>query len=193
MLNSRLAAFYGVQGPSGDQFEFVPLPDSQRAGVFTHPYLMASLSYYRSTSPIHRGVFLTRNILGRFLNPPPMAISFMDDRFDPTLTMREKVTELTKSETCMGCHVTINPLGFSLEHYDAVGRWRTEDNRKPVNAVSDYLTSGGQTIRLKNVRDLAQHAAESEDARLGFVRQLFHHVTKQAPAAYGNHTSGPTG
>jgi hypothetical protein len=188
MLNARLAAFYDAPGPKSDQFEPVTLPGSQRAGVFTHPYLMASLSYFRSTSPIHRGVFLTRNILGRFLRPPPMAISFMDDRFDPSLTMREKVTELTKSETCMACHVTINPLGFSLEHYDAVGRWRTEDNRKPVDATADYITTGGETIRITNVRDLAKHAAESEDARIGFVRQLVHHVAKQAPAGYGAQT-----
>jgi hypothetical protein len=102
--------------------------------------------------------------------------------------MREKVTELTKSETCMACHVTINPLGFSLEHYDAVGRWRTEDNRKPVDATADYITTGGETIRITNVRDLAKHAAESEDARIGFVRQLVHHVAKQAPAGYGAQT-----
>ena len=91
------------------------------------PFLMSALAYHKNTSPIHRGVFITRNIVGRALKPPPAAIEFMDDRFDPSLTMREKVTELTRPAACMGCHSTINPLGFSLEHYDAVGRWRTVD------------------------------------------------------------------
>ena len=187
-LNERLASFYGlkrqsVDGPNG--FVKVDCDPSERAGVFTHPFLLTVLAYHKSTSPIHRGVFLTRNVLGRFLKPPPMAIAFMDDRFDPSLTMREKVTELTKNETCMGCHATINPLGFSLEHFDAVGRFRTEDNAKPVNAQADYTTVDGEVVTLRRARDLAGHAAKSEVARRGFVRQLFHYAIKQPPAAYG--------
>ena len=60
--------------------------------MLTHPYLLAALAYHKNSSPIHRGVFLTRNIVGRALRPPPVAVEFMDDRFDPSLTMREKVT-----------------------------------------------------------------------------------------------------
>lgn len=187
-LNPRLARFYGVTAPGGSDFARLKMPDGQRAGVLTHPFVLATLSYHKSTSPIHRGVFLTRNMLGRFLKPPPMAISFMDDRFDPALTMREKVTELTKSDTCMACHVTINPLGFSLEHFDAVGRWRAADNNKPVNAESEYTSPDGKVIRLRGARDLAEHAAGNDDARLGFVRQLFQSTVKQAPAAYGTGT-----
>jgi hypothetical protein len=112
----------------------------------------------------------------------------MDDRFDPSLTMREKVTELTKSETCMGCHVTINPLGFSLEHYDAAGRYRTSDNQKSVNAEAEYTTSSGAVVRLRGPRDLAEHAVASEEARVGFVRQMFQHCIQQSPGAYGADT-----
>lgn len=185
-VNARIAQFYGVpDAPAGDAFMKVRFDPGQRAGVFTHPFLLATFAYHRSSSPIHRGVFLTRNVLGRFLKPPPMAIEFMDDRFDPSLTMREKVTELTGKPNCMGCHATINPLGFSLENFDAVGRFRTTDNSKPVDAQSEYLTSDGERITLRGPRDLANHAAASEDARRGFVRQLFQHAVKQAPAAYG--------
>jgi hypothetical protein len=187
-LNDRLAKFYGASSPTNGEFEFVKFDPGQRVGVFTHPFLLSAFSYHKSTSPIHRGVFLTRNVLGRFLKPPPMAIEFMDDRFDPSLTMREKVTELTSKPACMGCHVTINPLGFSLENYDAVGRFRTVDNNKPVNAESDYTTPDGQVIRLRGPRDLAEHAVTSADARRGFVRQLFQQTVKQAPAAYGSKT-----
>ena len=88
----------------------------------------------------------------------------------------------------MSCHATINPLGFSLEHYDAVGRYRTEDNAKPVDAESDYQTEDGRVIRLRGPRDLAEHAATSVEARRGFVRQLFQQTLKQAPAAYGPDT-----
>jgi len=184
-LNPRLAKFYGVEAPTEDGFAPVNFDPAQRAGIITHPFLLTTFSYHRSSSPIHRGVFLTRNVLGRFLKPPPMAIEFMDDRFDPSLTMREKVTELTGKPACMSCHTTINPLGFSLEHYDAVGRYRTTDNNKPVNAESDYTTTDGQVLKLRGPRDLAEHTAGSPEARAGFVRQLFQHAIKQAPAAYG--------
>jgi len=191
LVNRRLADFYGLKFEAtagADPWVRVACDPTERAGIFTHPFLLSVLAYHRSTSPIHRGVFLTRNVLGRFLKPPPMAIVFMDDRFDPSLTMREKVTELTKSDTCMGCHATINPLGFSLEHFDAVGRFRTEDNAKPVNASADYTTVDGDVVPLRSARDLAGHAAKSAEARRGFVRQLFQHTIKQPPAAYGPDT-----
>jgi len=187
-LNDRLARFYGVEAATGNEFALVSFPAEERAGVFTHPLLLSAFSYHKSTSPIHRGVFLTRNVLGRFLKPPPMAIEFMDDRFDPSLTMREKVTQLTSKDACMGCHATINPLGFSLEHYDAVGRYRTVDNDKPIDAQSDYTAPDGQVLRLRGPRDLADHAVTSADARRGFVRQLFQQTVKQAPVAYGADT-----
>ena len=198
-LNAPLRRYYGVEslgstqrGVGGgatnaldDAFVPVRFNPEQRAGVLTHPFLLSAHSYYRSSSPIHRGVFLTRKVLGRFLKPPPMAIEFMDDRFDPSLTMREKVTQLTEKPQCMACHATINPLGFSLEQFDAAGRFRLEDTRKPVNATSEYQTADGKTLTLRGPRDLARHAAESPDARRGFVRQLFQHTVQQAPDAYG--------
>ena len=202
-LNGSLRRYYGVEtavGPSGtthargnpqaqpddDAFIAVRFDPAQRAGVLTHPFLLSVHSYYRSSSPIHRGVFLTRKVLGRFLKPPPMAIEFMDDRFDPSLTMREKVTQLTDKPQCMACHATINPLGFSLEQFDAAGRFRTEDNRKPVDAVTEYLTADGKTLTLRGPRDLARHAAESPEARRGFVRQLFQYTVQQDPSAFGS-------
>jgi hypothetical protein len=130
-VNDRLARFYGIQiPPSGtsDDFVKVELDPKQRSGVVTHPYLLAEFSYQKSSSPIHRGVFLTRNIVGRALKPPPIAQEFKDADFAPNLTMREKVAELTRPAACQSCHSVINPLGFSLEQYDAVGRLLTAAN-----------------------------------------------------------------
>ena len=188
MMNARLARFYGASAPEGGGFAPVKFDPAQRAGVITHPFLLSMFAYHKSSSPIHRGVFLTRNVLGRLLKPPPQAIEFKDDRFDPALTMREKVTQLTSKSACMSCHVTINPLGFSLENFDAVGRFRTTDANKPIDAASDYITSDGDTVKLTGPRDLAKHTAESEDARRGFVRQMFHYMVKQPTLAYGGDT-----
>ena len=188
MMNARLARFYGAPVPDGRGFVPVKFDAAQRAGVITHPFLLSMFAYHKSSSPIHRGVFLTRNVLGRLLKPPPQAIEFNDDRFDPTLTMREKVTQLTNKAACMSCHVTINPLGFSLENFDAVGRFRTTDANKPIDPASDYITSDGDTVKLTGPRDLAKHTAESEDARRGFVRQMFHYMVKQPTLSYGGDT-----
>jgi hypothetical protein len=184
LMNERLAKFYGQKVEAGAGFQPVKMDADQRGGVLTHPYLLATFSYTKSSSPIHRGVFVTRNILGLMLKPPPMAIAFMDDKFDPSFTMREKVTELTSKPACMSCHVTINPLGFSFERFDAVGRVRTTDNKKPVDPTSDYTTSDGNVIKLTGARDVAIHAAESLSGQTGFVRNLFQEMVKQPPAAY---------
>ena len=184
LMNERLAKFYGQKVEAGAGFQPVKMDADQRGGVLTHPFVLATFSYTKSSSPIHRGVFVTRNILGRMLKPPPMAIAFMDDKFDPSFTMREKVTELTSKPACMSCHVTINPLGFSFERFDAVGRVRTTDNKKPVDPTSDYTTSDGNVIKLTGARDVAIHAAESLSGQTGFVRNLFQEMVKQPPAAY---------
>lgn len=187
-LNGRLAKLYGANLPEDSDFQKVKFNSKLRTGVITHPYLLSVFAYHKSSSPIHRGVFLTRNIVGRALKPPPMAIQFMDDRFDPSLTMREKVSELTRPANCQGCHSVINPLGFSLEHYDAVGRFRSTDNKKPVDATGEYTTGDGKTIRLTGPRDVAEYAVRSKEAQAAFIQQLFHHIVKQPAAAYGPHT-----
>ncbi len=184
-VNDRLAKFYGVETNAADDFVKVTFDPKQRSGVVTHPYLLAAFSYQKSTSPIHRGVFLTRNIVGRALKPPPMAMTFKDADFAPNLTMREKVAQLTRSQACQTCHSVINPLGFSLEQYDAVGRFRTSEGDRPIDAVSDYTTDEGETVRLTGARDLAQFAAGSEQAQNAFIEQLFNQIVKQPMLAYG--------
>ncbi len=184
-LNDRLARFYGVATNGTDDFVKVEFDPKQRCGVITHPFLLSAFSYQKSTSPIHRGVFLTRNIVGRALKPPPMAMTFKDADFAPNLTMREKVAQLTRPQACQTCHSVINPLGFSLEHYDAVGRFRLDDKDRPINSVSDYLTDDGNTVHLAGARDVAEFAAASEHAQNAFIEHLFNQVVKEPMLAYG--------
>jgi cytochrome c553 len=186
-MNERLANFYGRE-TAGDGWEKVRFGQEQRAGVITHPYLLASLAYNRTTSPIHRGVFLSRKIVGATLKSPSIAAAFEDAKFDPTLTMREKVVQVTKNAQCMSCHTVINPLGFTLEHFDAVGRWRTQDNHKPVDAMGEFETDDGRTVKLTGPKDVADYATNSEHAHRAFVRQLFHHTVKQPVPAFGLET-----
>jgi cytochrome c553 len=187
-VNNRLAQFYGFSTNETDDFVKVKPEDGQRSGVLTHPYLLAAFSYAKQTSPIHRGVFLTRNIVGRSLKPPPMAQTFDDAVFAPNLTMRQKVAQLTRPQNCQSCHSVINPLGFSLEHYDAVGRFRTSEQELPIDTASDYVTDEGETIRLTSAPDIARFALASEQSQNAFIEQFFHQVVKQPAPAYGSDT-----
>ena len=185
-FNERLARFYGAQrvkhhGEFGPSFF-----DHERAGLLTHPYLLALYSYHNATSPIHRGVFITRHVLGRSLKPPPEAVVFKDEAFAPDMTMREKVTQLTKADACMTCHGIINPLGFALEQFDGIGRLRDTEKGRPINTISDYLSADGSAVRLTSAGDLARHATESPSAQNGFIEMLFNQVAKQPVRAYGS-------
>ncbi len=187
-LNPRLAEFYQAQHPGGSGFERIPVPDKQRSGIFTHPYLLTAYSYHKQTSPIHRGVYIGRNVLGRYLKPPPNAIEFKDSDFNPHLTMREKVTELTKAPSCMACHAIINPVGFSLENFDAVGRFRSHEKNKPIDVTSIYPTEDDRTIPINGPSDLARIAINSPTAHRSFIKHLFHHLVHQPVLAYGSET-----
>lgn len=171
-----------------DEFEPVVFAPERRAGILTHPYLLSAFAYHNNTSPIHRGVFLTRNIIGRDLKPPPVAVAFKDSEFPSDITMREKIAELTRDKACMSCHSVINPLGFALENYDAVGRWRTTDNEKPVDSRSQFVSDEGDTVEVGSARDIARFAVGSRAAHRAFTAQIFHHLIKQDPYAYGSDT-----
>lgn len=188
LLNARLAKFYGASGPAGNGFEKVRLDDGQRAGVLSHPYLMTAFAHGSDSSPIHRGVFLARGVLGVALRPPPEAVAPLAPELHPSLSTRERVNLQTRPTACMTCHGIINPLGFTLEHFDAVGRYRTRDNGKPVDAAGGYTTRAGKTVKVNGARDLAAYLAGSPEAHAAFVEQLFHHLVGQPVRAYGPNT-----
>src|SRR5205085_4227925 len=113
-MNGRLAKFYNASLPADAQFQPVSVDPEERAGVLTHPYLMASFAYLDSSSPIHRGVLIARNLLGRALRPPPQAFVPIPAQLHPKLTTRPRVALQTRPAACMSCPDMINPLGFTL-------------------------------------------------------------------------------
>jgi cytochrome c553 len=187
-LNGRLGDFYDVELSPDAPFQKISLDPGQRAGVLTHPYLMAGLGYTATSSPIHRGVFVARSLLGRSLRPPPEAVAPTPAELQPSLTTRERVTLQTKGESCQSCHRMINPLGFAFENFDAVGRFRTTERGKPIDATGAYLTKAGDPVKFTNVRDLAKYLANSDETHSAFVEQLFHYLIKQPIRAFGPDT-----
>jgi hypothetical protein len=187
--NKPIAEYYGLayledQNVSG----FVSLDSSKfgRKGLHTHPYLLASHSYPEDSSPIHRGVFVSRKILGRTLRPPKEAVSFRNADFDPKWTMRQKVTNLTKPANCMNCHDLINSTGFTLEGFDATGRIRKSIAGKPIDLLVKYPDEEGNERQLKGPGDLLEHALQSSKPSKSFVEELCKHLAKQPHASYGD-------
>ncbi len=184
-FNGRLAKLYGTKLPESAPFQKVDFESDHRAGVLSHPYLLASLAYTSASSPIHRGVFLSRSLLGRVLRPPAQSIAPLPPEVHADLSTRERVALQTQSETCQGCHAMINPLGFTMENFDAIGRYRQSDKNKPIDATGSYLTQSGEVKKFKGEKDLAAFLATSEESQDAFVKQLFHHTVKQPIRAYG--------
>lgn len=184
-LNGRLARLYGADLPADAPFRKVDRAPGDRTGILTHPYLMSSFAYTASSSPIHRGVFLSRSVLGRPLRPPPVAVAPLAAELHPGLTTRRRVEVQTEPESCQSCHAMINRLGFALEHYDAIGRYRDREAGKPVDATGSYETRIGDRVRFDGARELAAFLAESEETHNAFVQQLFHYLVKQPIRAFG--------
>mgnify|MGYP006272288563 CR=1 FL=1 len=191
-LNGRLAAFYGSPLAPDAPFTPVRLDDGRRGGVLTHPYLMSVLSYPATSSPIHRGVFLARSILGNVLRPPQEAVAPLAAEQAPEFTTRERVATQTAPAACQSCHTMINPLGFALEEFDAVGRHRTTETvggvDKPVNASGSYHPRSGPEAAFRGGRELGACCAESRDAQEAFVQALFHAIVKQPVRSWGPDT-----
>lgn len=185
-LNGRLAGFYGVDLPADAAFQRVALDSGQRAGVVSHPLLLSALAYYSTSSPIHRGVFVVRSLLGRGLRPPPEAVAPLSPDLHPDLTTRQRVALQTSPSACQTCHGIVNPLGFALENFDAVGRYRAEEKGQPIDAGGRYRTLSGATVDFTGPRELAEFLAASDEVHAAFVEQLFHHVVKQPVAAFGH-------
>jgi mono/diheme cytochrome c family protein len=126
-LNERLARHYGIPGVYGDQFRRVPVRDDARRGLLGHGSILTLNSYANRTSPVTRGKYVLTNILGTPPPPPVPNVPPLDEKPGKPLTMRERMEEHRKNPACAGCHKLMDPIGLSLENFDAIGRWREAD------------------------------------------------------------------
>jgi hypothetical protein len=187
-LNGRLAKIYGASLPADAPFQKIKRQPNEQGGVLSHPYLMSSFAYTASSSPIHRGVFLSRSVLGRALRPPPEAVAPLAADLHPGLTTRERVLLQTKPESCQSCHGMINSLGFALEHFDAIGRYRDREKDRPIDATGSYETRTGERVPFDGLRELAAFLSASDETQTALVQQLFHYLVKQPIGAFGRKT-----
>ena len=134
-LNARLAEHYGIAGVEGDQFRKVPLTGNQRGGVLTQASVLTVSSYPTRTSPVLRGKWILENILGTPPPPPPPDVpELKTETIGVTESLRSQLQKHRASPSCSVCHNKMDTLGFSLEHYDAIGRWRANDGNIAIDS-----------------------------------------------------------
>jgi cytochrome c553 len=145
-LTERLVKFYQLEDrfPSiGSGFQKIEWPDDRRAGILGMGSVLAMTSHYKQTSPVLRGAWALETLLGTTVPPPPPDVPPLEASADKTLklTVREKLVKHRANAACVTCHNLIDPMGFGLENFDWMGRWRDQENGKPVDA-SGVMPSG---------------------------------------------------
>ncbi|MEX0965294.1 MAG: DUF1592 domain-containing protein [Pseudohongiellaceae bacterium] len=153
-VNERLAEHYGIPGIYGSRYRKVTMDGTQRGGLLGHGSLMMVTSYPNRTSPVLRGKFVLENLLGGPPpEPPPNVPALEEESEGKKLTMREAMAKHRENPACRVCHAAMDPIGFSLENYDAVGKWRMEFANQPIDA-SGLLPDGNTFDGPDGLRDL---------------------------------------
>ncbi|MGV3724573.1 MAG: DUF1592 domain-containing protein [Actinomycetota bacterium] len=135
-LNEELAKHYGIPGVTGPEFRKVSLPDRNRGGVLTMASVLTITSYPQRTSPVLRGKWVLEEVLGVKVPPPPPNAGGLpaEDAPKAGLTFRQRLEKHREKPECSSCHDRMDPIGFGLENFDAIGRWRTAIGSEPVDA-----------------------------------------------------------
>jgi hypothetical protein len=132
-LNERLAKHYGIPNVYGNQFRRVTLADPARRGLLGQGSVLTVSSYANRTSPVLRGKWILTNILGTPPPPPPPNVPAFNEMASGTV--RERMIQHRSNPACSGCHSVMDPVGFAMENFDAIGHWRTKDSGAPVDAT----------------------------------------------------------
>ncbi|MEM9865295.1 MAG: DUF1592 domain-containing protein [Myxococcota bacterium] len=169
-VNEDLARVYGIEGISGDDLREVTLPES-RAGILTRLSFLTYWSALRTPDPIHRGLFVNTNILCREVPPAP-DITDLDLNFTGA-TNRERVASVTHEGSCASCHLTmINPPGFALESFDAIGAEQLVENGVPVDTLTTFGFEDGSQATVDGGVELSEAVAENPAAHRCYASNL---------------------
>jgi hypothetical protein len=153
-VNERLARHYGIPNVYGDHFRRITLANDDRRGLLGKGAILLVTSLATRTSPVLRGKWILENIVGTPPQPPPPNIPTLDETpaGPEAQTLRERMERHRRNAPCSGCHRVMDPLGFALENYDAIGRWRTRDEGSAVDA-SGRLMDGSDVQGPSSLRD----------------------------------------
>jgi len=134
-MNGRLGVFYGMPGVQGPEFRKVDLTGTPRGGVLSQASVLTVSSYANRTSPVLRGKWILDNLLNTPPPPPPPDVPALDEStVGASMSMRQQMEQHRANPVCAGCHSMMDPLGFGLENFNAVGQWRDQDGTFPIDA-----------------------------------------------------------
>ncbi|MFK7999049.1 MAG: DUF1592 domain-containing protein [Polyangiales bacterium] len=173
-VNEDLARIYGIEGITGEEFQEVELGES-RAGLLTRLGFLTYQSSQRDPDPIHRGLFVNINVLCR--NVPPAPDIELDELMLEGDTNRERVESVTHVGVCQNCHLQmINPPGFALEGFDAIGEEREFDNGIPVDTTTTFTFADGMEATVSSGVELSEAVAENVDAHACYTTHFLEYV-----------------
>jgi len=173
-INETLATIYGLNAAvTGPEMRRVRLNDANRGGILGMPGILAATSFPNRTSPVKRGVWVLEQVLGDHVPPPPPdvpALEKQDQLAVANLTLRQR-TELHRTNAvCANCHQTLDPIGFGLENFDAIGRWRDREENGGVIDASGELPGGKRFSSPKELKAII--ASRSDDFARNLVQRL---------------------
>ena len=169
-VNEPLAKFYGISGVTGTTFQKVQLDPTQRRGLLTQGAIMTGTTVTNSTNPVLRGSFILNKLMCMNISLPsdPAVLALVAVPVDVTgATARDRYTAHSKQTLCQGCHRLIDPVGFALENYDAVGQYRTTENNVTIDASGKIP---GATDNVTGAVQLAQQLADSPQVQQCFAQ-----------------------
>ena len=162
-LNRELAAHYGISGVEGSELQRVSLPAEARGGLLGHGAFLTASANGVDTSPVVRGIYVLEKLLGYSPPPPPPDVPDIEPDIGDATTLREQLVKHREIATCAACHRKIDPLGFALENFDAVGAWRDEYGKKmPIDAAG-RLPTGDTFTNVPEFRKLIVDRSEQFD------------------------------
>ena len=161
-VNERLARHYGIPNVYGSRFRRVDLPDGQRRGLLGHGSILTVTSLATRTSPVVRGKWVLENLLGAPPPPPPPDVPDLPERAGdgPPASLRARLEAHRANPVCSNCHARMDPLGFALENFDAVGRWRAADAAGAPIDPSGVLPDGTAFAGFADLRDILRERRE---------------------------------
>ncbi len=171
-MNKPLADFYGVSGPTGDEFVRVELDPARHAGILTQAGILASFSKPNQSSPIHRGKWVRERLLCNTLPSPPPDLEIKPPDLDPNLTTRERFSQHRDDPFCAGCHELMDPIGLAFEHYDGIGLWRDLENGFEIDD-SGHILGTDVEGDFNGPVELAHKLGASTDVRACVALSLF--------------------
>ena len=180
--NQALSTFYGDtlnQGASLQRFDGEI--SARNFGLLSQAGVLMTLAQSQKTAAIHRGVFLRRKLLCEALPPPPPGLATPLPEITAGVSSRQRISEHTSGPVCAGCHVRINPLGFTLDHFDIAGQWREQDEGLPIDTKAS-VADAGFTADVDGARALSEALAQSPNAAACVAQQLFTFTFGRKPA-----------